>query len=100
MIPLWLTEFNFHQIELFTVSFQAYLKFLGSSSCQIELLDSCHYHVYLVICNSCYWCASYFKIDGLKSLSPFSSNVLHCHFSNSLNIEVIPSVRMNVRLIG
>lgn len=100
MIPLWLTEFNFHQIEFFTVSSQASLKFIGSSSCQTELLDSCHYHVYLVICNSCYWCASYFNIDGLESLSVFSSHVLDCHISNFLNIELISSVRMNVRLMG
>ncbi len=25
--------------------------------------------IYFVICNSCYWCASYFGIDDLESLS-------------------------------
>ncbi len=27
--------------------------------------------IYFVICNSCYWCASYFGSDELKSLSGF-----------------------------
>jgi len=42
-------------------------------------------HSYFVICNSCYWCASYFEIDGLKS---FQS--LGCHVCNSSNTELIP----------
>ena len=37
-------------------------------------------HIYFVICNSCYWCASYFCIDDLNSLS----RVLRCHLCNSL----------------
>jgi hypothetical protein len=40
---------------------------------------------YFVICNSCYWCASYFEIDGLKS-----SQTLGCHVCNSCNTELIP----------
>jgi hypothetical protein len=43
-------------------------------------------HVYFVICNSCYWCASYFSIDNLKS----SSQVIGCHVCNSHNTELIP----------
>ena len=46
-------------------------------------------HIYFVICNSCYWCASYFGIDGLES----SSQVLGCHFChvcNSHNTELMP----------
>ena len=43
-------------------------------------------HVYFVICNSCYWCASYFSTDGLET----SSQVLHCHQCNSRNTELIP----------
>jgi hypothetical protein len=43
-----------------------------------------------VICNSCYWCASYFDIDDLESLSASSSHVLDCHICNSHNTELIP----------
>ena len=43
-------------------------------------------HIYFVICNSCYWCASYFGIDDLESLS----QVLRCHLCNSCNTELIP----------
>jgi hypothetical protein len=43
-------------------------------------------HVYLVICNSCYWCASYFSIGDLES----SSQVLCCHLCNSHNTDLIP----------
>ena len=42
--------------------------------------------IYFVICNSCYWCASYFSIDDLESLS----QVLRCHLCNSHNTELIP----------
>jgi hypothetical protein len=43
-------------------------------------------HLYFVICNSCYWCASYFSIDDLES----SSQALCCHLCNSHNTELIP----------
>lgn len=42
-------------------------------------------HIYSVICNSCYWCASYFGTDNLES----SSHVLTCHVCNS-HTELIP----------
>jgi hypothetical protein len=56
-------------------------------------------HIYFVICNSCFWCASYFSIDNLNS----SSQVLRCHLCNSHNIELIPissneSFRINYNL--
>jgi len=41
--------------------------------------------IYFVICNSCYWCASYFNIDDLES----SSQVLGCHLCNSHDTELI-----------
>jgi hypothetical protein len=41
---------------------------------------------YFVICNSCYWCASYFGIDDLESFS----HVLDCHACNSHNTNLIP----------
>jgi hypothetical protein len=46
--------------------------------------------VYFVICNSCYWCASYFGIGDLESLSESSSQTLDCHVCNSHNTELIP----------
>ncbi|MGH9924962.1 MAG: hypothetical protein ACRD5J_05510 [Nitrososphaeraceae archaeon] len=46
--------------------------------------------IYFVICNSCYWCASYFGIDDLESLSGSSSHVLDCHVCNSQNTELMP----------
>ena len=46
--------------------------------------------IYFVICNSCYWCASYFGIDDLESLSESSSHVLDCHVCNSHNTELMP----------
>ena len=42
--------------------------------------------IYFVICNSCYWCASYFGIDDLD----FSSQVLRCHLCNCHNTELVP----------
>ena len=46
--------------------------------------------IYFVICNSCYWYASYFGIDDLESLFASSSHVLDCHICNSHNTELIP----------
>ena len=46
--------------------------------------------IYFVICNSCYWCASYFGIDDLESLSGSSSRVLNCPICNSHNTELMP----------
>ena len=46
--------------------------------------------IYFVICNSCYWCASYFGINDLESLSGSSSHVLDCHVCNSHNTELMP----------
>jgi hypothetical protein len=46
--------------------------------------------IYFVICNSCYWCATYFGINDLESLSGSSSHVLDCHVCNSHNTELIP----------
>lgn len=42
--------------------------------------------IYFVICNPCYWCASYFSIDNVE----LSSQVLRCHVCNSRNTELIP----------
>ena len=46
--------------------------------------------IYFVIRNSCYWCASYFSIDDLESLSRSSSHVLNCPICNSHNTELMP----------
>ena len=45
---------------------------------------------YFVICNSCYWCASYFGLDDLESLSDSRTRVLDCHVCNSYNTELMP----------
>jgi hypothetical protein len=46
--------------------------------------------IYFVICNSCYWCASYFGIDDLESLSRSPSHVLDCPICNSHNTDLMP----------
>jgi hypothetical protein len=46
--------------------------------------------IYFGICNSCYWCASYFGIDDLESLHGSSSHVLNCPICNSYNTELKP----------
>ncbi|MGA7370599.1 MAG: hypothetical protein WBX01_15835 [Nitrososphaeraceae archaeon] len=46
--------------------------------------------IYFVICNSCYWCASYFGIDDLESLSGSSTHVLDCPVCRSHNTELMP----------
>ena len=46
--------------------------------------------IYFVICNSCYWCASYLGINDLGSLSGSSSHVLDCPICNSRNTELMP----------
>ena len=33
--------------------------------------------IYFLICNSCYWSASYFGVDDLESLSAPSSHIIH-----------------------
>jgi hypothetical protein len=43
-------------------------------------------HIHFVICNSCYWCASYFSIDNMET----SSQVLRCLLCNSHDTELIP----------
>jgi hypothetical protein len=50
----------------------------------------CSNQIYFVICNSCYWCASYFGINDLESLSTSSPHVLDCQICNSHNTELIP----------
>ena len=46
--------------------------------------------IYFVICNSCYWCASYFGNDDLESLSGSPSHVLNCPICNSHNTKRMP----------
>jgi hypothetical protein len=45
--------------------------------------------IYFVICNSCYWCASYFGFDYLESLSGSSSHVLDCPICIAHNTEIM-----------
>jgi hypothetical protein len=47
--------------------------------------------IYFAICNSCYWCATYFGFDDLESLSgSSSSHILDCSVCNSHNTELMP----------
>ena len=43
-------------------------------------------YIYFVICNSCYWCASYFNIEDLES----PSQVIRCHLCGSHDTDLIP----------
>lgn len=45
--------------------------------------------IYFVICNSCYWCATYFRFDISLSSLP-SSSPLACHTCSLRNTELIP----------
>ena len=64
------------------------VKFLPNAIEYSEMLQPID-KIYFVICNSCYWCASYFGIDGLESLSGSSSHVLDCPICNSHNTELM-----------
>jgi hypothetical protein len=46
--------------------------------------------IYFVICNSCLWCATYFGIDELESLSSSPTHALSCHICNSCNTKIVP----------
>lgn len=49
--------------------------------------------IYFLICNSCYWSASYFGIDYLEEeilSKSLSSYVLDCHICKSGNTDLIP----------
>ena len=59
---------------------------LSSNTIERDTIVQSIDHIYFVIWNSCYWCASYFSIDDLESLS----QVLRCHLCNSHNTELIP----------
>jgi hypothetical protein len=47
-------------------------------------------HIYFLVCNSCLWCATYFGIDDLESLSDSSTHALSCQLCNSCNTELMP----------
>jgi hypothetical protein len=46
--------------------------------------------LYFQICNSCYWCTTYFGISDLETLSESSSNVLDCQYCDSHNTNLMP----------
>jgi hypothetical protein len=46
--------------------------------------------LYFQICNSCYWCTTYFGIRDLETLSESLSNVLDCQYCNSHNTNLMP----------
>ena len=63
---------------------------LSSNTIDIKRENNNNSQIYFVICNSCYWCATYFGIDELESLSASSSHILDCHVCNSYNTGLIP----------
>jgi hypothetical protein len=66
---------------------------LSSNTIENDKIQQLTSRVYFVICNSCYWCASYFGFNDLESLSASSSSsshILDCHVCNSHNTELIP----------
>ncbi len=63
---------------------------LTSNTKENDKILECTNQVYFVICNSCYWCATFFGIDDLETLSASSTHVLDCHVCNSHNTELMP----------
>ena len=47
-------------------------------------------HIYFLVCNSCLWCATYFGINDLESLSASPTHARSCHLCNSCNTELMP----------
>ncbi len=55
--------------------------------------------IYFLVCNSCLWCATYFGIDDLESLSASPTHALSCQLCNSCNTELMPiSADVNSRM--
>jgi hypothetical protein len=50
---------------------------LSSTSMNAKSDDDSGYHTYFVICNSCYWYASYFNTDNLESQVILVMRVIH-----------------------
>ncbi|HZA68326.1 MAG TPA: hypothetical protein VE548_01400 [Nitrososphaeraceae archaeon] len=46
--------------------------------------------VYFVMCNSCYWCATYYGNDNLESFTQLSSSVPNCYLCDSHSVELMP----------
>jgi hypothetical protein len=59
---------------------------LKQNDCEDRLVLRSINRIYFVICNSCYWCASYLCIDGFDC----SKQVIRCHLCNSYDTEQIP----------
>jgi hypothetical protein len=47
-------------------------------------------HIYFLVCNSCLWCATYFGINDLESLSASPTHALSCQICNSCNTKLMP----------
>jgi hypothetical protein len=63
---------------------------LKEAQLSINPIENNENKIYFVICNSCYWCATYFGIKNLEYLSASSSHVLDCHVCKSHNTELMP----------
>ena len=78
---------------------------LKETKLALNTIENNENKIYFVICNSCYWCASYFGIDNLEYLSTSSSHVLDCHVCKSHNTELMPistdeSFKIRYNVIG
>ena len=72
--------FSQHLYRLLNLTYDLLLKNTRLSATPV--MSICH--TYFVICNSCYWCASYFGIDDLKS------QIINCHVCNSSDTGLMP----------
>jgi hypothetical protein len=59
---------------------------LGRKSKENNIILRPTNHIHFVICNSCYWCATYFNINDLDS----TSQVLRCPLCDSHHTELTP----------
>jgi hypothetical protein len=63
---------------------------LKETQLTLKTIENHENKIYFVICNSCYWCATYFGIKNLEYLSASSSHVLDCHVCKSHNTDLMP----------
>ena len=73
-----------------TVENIAYNLRLKEAKLSLNTIENSKNKIYFVICNTCYWCATYFGFDNLEYLSASSSHVLDCHVCKSHNTELMP----------
>lgn len=76
------------------------------ASCQNDTnIEKRSSQAYFAICNSCYWCSTYYGTDNLEStFKHLSASVpANCHLCDSRNVELMPistdeSFRIEIQL--